>query len=78
VNPSKRIDKEIADLADWRGKTLADIRRIIHHADPAVIEEWKWMGTPVWCEPSRPGRAFQRRAGGEFATSNQILRRRQD
>ena len=49
MNPSKRVDKEIADLADWRGKTLGDTRRIIHDADPEVMEEWKWMGTPVWC-----------------------------
>ncbi len=49
MNPSKRIDKEIADLADWRGKTVADVRRMIHDADPEVSEEWKWMGTAVWC-----------------------------
>jgi hypothetical protein len=42
------IDKRIKDLKDWRGKTLARIREIIHEADPEVVEEWKWMGTPVW------------------------------
>ena len=42
------IDKKIKDLADWRGKTLAKVRGIIHEADPDVVEEWKWMGTPVF------------------------------
>jgi hypothetical protein len=42
------IDKKIKELADWRGKTLAQVRGIIHEADPEVVEEWKWMGTPVW------------------------------
>jgi hypothetical protein len=42
------IDKKIKDLGDWRGKTLANVRGIIHEADPEVVEEWKWMGTPVW------------------------------
>lgn len=45
---SKRIDKKIAELGDWRGERLAEIRRLIHEVDPDVIEEWKWMGTPVW------------------------------
>jgi len=45
---SKLIDKRIADLADWRGATLSRVRKLIHEADPDVIEEWKWMGTPVW------------------------------
>ena len=48
-NPSKQIDKEIASLPDWRGKTLATIRKIVWDADSEVTEEWKWMGTPVWC-----------------------------
>ena len=42
------IDEKIASLADWRGEALARMRRLIHQADPAVVEEWKWMGTPVW------------------------------
>src|SRR5579863_1599083 len=42
------IDKKIKDLADWRGKTLAKVRKLIHEADPDVVEEWKWMGSPVW------------------------------
>jgi hypothetical protein len=42
------IDRRIKELADWRGKTLARVRKIIHEADPEILEEWKWMGTPVW------------------------------
>ena len=48
VNPSERIDALIAELTDWRGKTLARIRRSILAADREIIEEWKWMGSPVW------------------------------
>jgi hypothetical protein len=47
--PSERITNRIAELGDWRGETLARIRHLIHEADPEVEEEWKWMGTPVWC-----------------------------
>jgi hypothetical protein len=42
------IDEKIKELGDWRGKTLAKVREIIHQADPEILEEWKWMGTPVW------------------------------
>ena len=45
---SALIDDKIKKLADWRGKTLAKVREIIHEADPEIIEEWKWMGSPVW------------------------------
>ena len=45
---SRRIDELIADLGDWRGARLADIRKLIHEVDPEVVEEWKWMGSPVW------------------------------
>jgi len=45
---SSKIDQRIAELADWRGETLARMRSLIHEADPAVVEEWKWMGTPIW------------------------------
>lgn len=45
--PSKLIDKQIAELPDWRGKTIAKLRKIIHEADPAITEEWKW-NTPVF------------------------------
>ncbi len=42
------IDQRIKELGDWRGKTLARVREIIHKADPDILEEWKWMGTPVF------------------------------
>lgn len=42
------IDEKIKELGDWRGKTLARVRKIIHDADPEIVEEWKWMGTPVF------------------------------
>jgi hypothetical protein len=50
---SARIDEKIAELGDWRGKTLAKVRAIVHKADPEIVEEWKWQkasspGTPVW------------------------------
>ena len=45
---SALIDRRIADLGDWRGATLARVRELIHEAVPGVVEEWKWMGTPVW------------------------------
>ena len=48
MNPSERIDQLIAGLTDWRGKTLAIIRKSILEADREIIEEWKWMGSPVW------------------------------
>jgi hypothetical protein len=48
MNPSENIDRLIAKLRDWRGKTLASIRRSILAADREIIEEWKWMGSPVW------------------------------
>jgi hypothetical protein len=46
--PSELIDRKIAELADWRGQTLRRMRALIREADPQVVEEWKWMGTPVW------------------------------
>jgi hypothetical protein len=48
MNPSERIDQLIAGLTDWRGKTLASVRKSILAADREIIEEWKWMGSPVW------------------------------
>ena len=45
---SANISKRIQDLGDWRGEALAQVRSLIHAADPAIQEEWKWMGTPVW------------------------------
>lgn len=47
-NASAFIDEKIQSLGDWRGKTLAKVRKIIHDADPEIVEEWKWRGTPVW------------------------------
>jgi hypothetical protein len=45
---SERISQKIAELADWRGKTLSRMRKLIKQADPDVVEEWKWMGTPIF------------------------------
>ena len=45
---SQLIDARINELADWRGETLARIRRLVKQADPDVVEEWKWRGVPVW------------------------------
>ena len=45
---SALIDEKIKELGDWRGKTLAKVREIVHDADPEILEEWKWRGTPVW------------------------------
>jgi hypothetical protein len=47
-SPAQQIDARIAELGDWRGETLARIRRLIKEADPDVVEEWKWRGVPVW------------------------------
>ena len=47
-SPSELIDARITELGDWRGETLARMRRLIHEEDPDVVEEWKWKGTPVW------------------------------
>ncbi len=46
--PSRLIDARIKELGDWRGETLARVRRLIKQADPDVVEEWKWRGVPVW------------------------------
>ena len=48
MSPSEHIDELIAKLTDWRGKTLAKIRKVILEADPEITEEWKYMGSPVW------------------------------
>jgi hypothetical protein len=45
---SALIDQRIAELGDWRGRTLGKMRQLIHEADPGIVETWKWMGTPVW------------------------------
>ena len=48
MDPSERIDQLIAKLTDWRGKTLASVRKTFLEAAPEIIEEWKWMGSPTW------------------------------
>jgi hypothetical protein len=48
MTPSELIDEKIRELDDWRGETLSRIRALIKEADPDVVEEWKWRGTPVW------------------------------
>jgi hypothetical protein len=48
MHPSERIDQLIAGITDWRGKTFASVRKAILAADGEIIEEWKWMGSPVW------------------------------
>jgi hypothetical protein len=47
-SPSALIDERIQSLGDWRGEMLARVRNLIHQADAEVVEEWKWMGTPIW------------------------------
>ena len=47
-SPSELIDARIMELGDWRGETLSRVRTLIKQADPEVVEEWKWRGTPVW------------------------------
>jgi len=48
MNASELVDKYIAELTGWRGKTFSEMRKVIRDTDPEIIEEWKWMGTPVW------------------------------
>ncbi|MDR3475207.1 MAG: DUF1801 domain-containing protein [Devosia sp.] len=48
MTASEQIDQLLAGLVDWRGRTLATVRKAILDADPEIIEEWKWMGSPVW------------------------------
>jgi hypothetical protein len=50
MNASEQIDELIAGLTDWRGEMLANLRRIIREADPEIVEEWKWMGSPVFSD----------------------------
>ena len=49
-SPSQLISERIAELGDWRGETLARVRKLIHEADPEITEEWKWRGVPVWSD----------------------------
>lgn len=48
LNPAQKIDERIAELADWRGELLAELRALILSTDPQMTEDWKWRGTPVW------------------------------
>jgi len=48
ADAAKRITERIRELGDWRGEALARVRKLIRAADPEILEEWKWMGTPVW------------------------------
>ena len=48
TDASEKISERIAELGDWRGETLKRMRKLIHDAVPDVVEEWKWMGTPIW------------------------------
>jgi hypothetical protein len=50
------ISKRIAKLSDWRGPTLGRMRELIRQADPDIVEEWQWMGTPVWSHDRHPRR----------------------
>lgn len=49
-SPSELITERIAELGDWRGETLAHVRKLIKEADPQITEEWKWRGVPVWSD----------------------------
>jgi hypothetical protein len=68
-DPSGQIDALIAEIADWRGKTFARVRKIIREADPEIVEEFKWMGSPVWsCDGIiAVGNAFKGRVNLTFA-----------
>jgi hypothetical protein len=73
-DPSGQIDRLIAEIEDWRGETFARVRKIIRAADPEIIEEFKWMGTPVW---SRDGmiavaNAFKGRVNVTFSYGSRL------
>jgi hypothetical protein len=68
-NPSGQIDELIAQITDWRGQTFARVRTIVREADPEIIEEFKWMGSPVWSRDGiiAVGNAFKGRVNVTFA-----------
>jgi len=68
-DPSGQIDRLIAEIADWRGETFARVRKIIREADPEIVEEFKWMGSPVWSRDGiiAVGNAFKGRVNLTFA-----------
>ena len=57
---SQLIAQRIRELGDWRGKTLARVRELIHEADPEIVEEWKWMGTPIFSHSGSISRSSSR------------------
>jgi hypothetical protein len=81
MNANELIDNLIANLTDWRGTTLANVRRMIHEADPDIVEEWKWMGAPVWSHDGIVcvGNAFKDKVkltfyeGAHLADSNKLF-----
>ena len=68
-DPSGQIDRLIAEITDWRGEMFARVRKIIREADPAIVEEFKWMGSPVWSRDGiiAVGNAFKGRVNLTFA-----------
>ena len=74
-SPSKLISKRIADLGDWRGETLARMRKLVKEADPEVVEEWKWMGTPIWSHDGIvcTGETYQRVVKLTFAMGRRAI-----
>jgi hypothetical protein len=73
-DPSGQIDKLIAAIADWRGEMFARVRKIIREADPEIIEEFKWMGSPVWSRDGiiAVGNAFKGRVNVTFANGAKL------
>jgi hypothetical protein len=73
-NPSGEIDALIAAIADWRGEMFARVRKIIREADPEIIEEFKWMGSPVWSRDGiiAVGNAFKGRVNVTFANGARL------
>ena len=74
LSASELIDRAIAELGDWRGERLAEIRKLIHEVDPEVVEEWKYMGSPVWSHDGTiaVGNAYQNKVKVTFANGAQL------
>jgi hypothetical protein len=74
-DPSGEIDRLIAEIADWRGEVFARVRKIIRAADPGIVEEFKWMGSPVWSRDGiiAVGNAFKGRVNVTFANGARSL-----
>jgi hypothetical protein len=73
-NPSEQIDRLIAEIGDWRSETFARVRAIIRAADPEIVEEFKWMGSPVWSRDGiiAVGNAFKGRVNVTFANGAKL------